>query len=95
MIDGLFVIIASIATSQTVTIPIAQKNVWLYELRLNGFILFRNFLPLDLIEAMREQFHPLYSGEMARVTAGDTSSLRGRNRMSFDIAYYVETPFSA
>ena len=39
---------------------------------------------------MREQFHPLYSGEMARVTAGDTSSLRGRNRMSFDIAYYVK-----
>ncbi len=73
----------------TMTIPSEQKEIWLYELRLNGFILFRNFLPANLVQAMWEQFQPIYAGELARVTGGDTSSLRGRNRMSFDIAYYT------
>jgi phytanoyl-CoA dioxygenase PhyH len=71
-------------------IPSEQKESWLYELELNGFILFRNFLPLDLVEGMFEQMQPIVRGEMARVTAGDTTSLRGQNRMSFDIRYYIE-----
>jgi hypothetical protein len=67
-----------------------QKALWLYELNLNGFVLLPGFLPLDLIRAMHEQFQPLYLGELARVKAGDTTSLRGRNRMSFDIARYAD-----
>ena len=59
-----------------------QKARWLYELRLNGFIIFRNFLPLDLIQAMSDQFRPILNGELARLQAGDTSKLRGRNRLS-------------
>jgi Phytanoyl-CoA dioxygenase (PhyH) len=67
-----------------------QKRLWLYELNLNGFILLRSFLPTDLVEAMHQQFVPLLNGEIARLETGDTSSLRGRSRMSFDIARYVE-----
>ena len=67
-----------------------QRDHWLYELGLNGFVLFRNFLPLDLVQTMYDQIQPIYRGELARVMAGDTTSLRGRNRMSFDIRYYVE-----
>jgi hypothetical protein len=72
------------------SIPGEQKERWLYELDLNGFILLRSFLPQDLVESMFEQIQPIVRGEMARVTAGDTTSLRGRNRMSFDIRTYVE-----
>lgn len=72
------------------SIPPDRKALWLYELHLNGYVLFPGFLPVDLIEAMHEQFQPIYRGELARVEAGDTSSLRGRNRMSFDIKVYVE-----
>ena len=36
-----------------------QKELWLYELRLNGFILFRTFLPIDLVQTMYEEFQPL------------------------------------
>ena len=72
------------------SIDSAQKKLWLYELDLNGFVLLRNFIPPDQVEAMREQFLPLYRGELARLQAGDASSLRGRNRLSFDIAAYVD-----
>ena len=67
-----------------------QKRLWLYELDLNGFIIFRNFLPLDLVQAMQQQFEPLCRGQIARLEAGDTTALRGRNRLSFDIAAYVD-----
>ncbi|MBI1950344.1 MAG: phytanoyl-CoA dioxygenase family protein [Acidobacteria bacterium] len=68
----------------------AQKDLWLYELRLHGFVILPGFLPIDLIDAMHEQFEPIYRGELARLQAGDMSSLRGRNRVSFDIQLYIE-----
>ena len=66
-----------------------QKALWLYELSLNGFVIFRDFLPVDLIEEMHEQFQPLLRGELAQLQKGDTRTLRGRNRMSFDILRYI------
>src|SRR6266571_2275591 len=67
-----------------------QKSLWLYELNLNGFIIFRNLLPLDLVDAMYGQFLPFYESELARVQAGDTRTLRARNRMSFEIGPYID-----
>jgi hypothetical protein len=67
-----------------------QKALWLYELRLNGFIVLRNFLPIDFVVEMREQFQPLLLGELARLQGGDGSVLRGPNRLSFDIAPFVD-----
>jgi len=67
-----------------------QKSLWLYELRLNGFIILRNFLPLDLVHAMKEQFEPLLRGEVMRLRTGEGAMLRGPERLSFDIASYVD-----
>ena len=67
-----------------------QKALWLYELQLNGFIILRNFLPNDFVDAMRRQFEPLFRGELSRMHAGDRSTLRGGWRMSFDIARYID-----
>ncbi|HYV86435.1 MAG TPA: phytanoyl-CoA dioxygenase family protein [Patescibacteria group bacterium] len=66
-----------------------QKSLWLYELNLNGFIILRNFLPLDLIEAMHAQFLPLLQGEIAKLTSGDERMLRGSHRLSFDLRDYI------
>jgi hypothetical protein len=66
------------------------KALWLYELRLNGFVVFPDFLPRDLVQAMFEQFQPILKGEVARLRAGDESTQRGRNRLSFDIAAFVD-----
>jgi phytanoyl-CoA dioxygenase PhyH len=73
-----------------VSIDPEKKRLLLYELNLNGFVILRNFLPKELVREMHDQFLPLYRGELARLQAGDTSSLRGRNRMSFDISPYVD-----
>src|SRR5262245_19044501 len=87
---GFCVIIAAFSRGPRLSISVEQKERWLYELGLNGFILFRNFLPLDLVESMFDEMQPIVRGELSRVTAGDTSSMRGRNRMSFDIRFYIE-----
>ena len=39
---------------------------------------------------MREQILPLVDGERSRLQAGDTTTLRGPNRMSFDIKWNVD-----
>ena len=65
-----------------------QKKAWLYELELNGYVLFRNFLPRDFVEEMAEQFHPIFLGESKRLLAA--SSVRGPERVSIDLAPYVK-----
>jgi len=65
-----------------------QKQIWLYELELNGFILFGNFLPLDLIDEMYEQIRPIYLGESRRLL--EQSSVRGPNRVSIDLGPYIK-----
>lgn len=67
-----------------------QKELWLYELRLNGFIILRNFLPLDFVLDLKKQFEPILTGEVKRVRSGDGAMLRGNERLSFDIASYVD-----
>src|SRR5262245_61271576 len=67
-----------------------QKAHWLYELRLNGFIILRQFVPLDLVDAMSEQLQPILRGEVARLQTGDGSGLRGPHRLSFDLRPYID-----
>jgi len=63
---------------------------WLYELRLNGFIVLRNFLPRDFMEALDAQVRPLVMGYAERVAQGDTSIVRGHNRVSIDLEPYAK-----
>ena len=67
-----------------------QKALWLYELRLNGFVILRNFLPVDLVASMRTQFEPILLGETMRVREGDAAMLRGNERLSFDLVPYID-----
>jgi len=76
--------------SRDMPIDPRQKALWLYELRLNGFVILRNFLPLDLVASMRAQFEPILLGETALLRGGDGAMLRGNERLSFDIAPYVD-----
>jgi hypothetical protein len=57
-----------------------QKELWLRELHLNGFVVLRNFLPHDLVRAMHEQLLPLVRGEYER-TPG---------RLSLDVEVYAD-----
>ncbi|MGH2500855.1 MAG: phytanoyl-CoA dioxygenase family protein [Candidatus Limnocylindria bacterium] len=68
-----------------------QKELWLYEFDLNGFIILYDFLPRPLVEAMREAILPIVRGEIARAEKGDTQHLRGRNRLSFDLRPYLQS----
>ena len=42
-----------------VAIEARQKALWLYELKLNGFVILRNFLALELVQTMHDQFRPI------------------------------------
>ncbi len=66
-----------------------QKRRWLYELDLNGFIILRNFLPLDFIDQLYEEVHPILLGEIHRLTQGDQSATRGLNRVGLDLLPYA------
>ncbi len=66
------------------------KNRWLYELSLSGFIILRNFLPLDLIEALHELVEPILVGEIRRLEDGDPSGTRGAKRICLDLPPYIK-----
>ena len=68
----------------------AQKDRWLREFRLNGFVVLRAFLPVDYVEALWEQMLPLLHGEKAKGDQGDTPNRRGPNRYSFDVGAYSQ-----
>lgn len=65
-------------------------RAWLAELELNGFVILRGFLPVDLVRGMRRQLAPILEGELARTEKGDTLALRGPRRLSFDVGRYAE-----
>ncbi len=67
-----------------------QKHRWLREFRLNGFVVLRGFLPVELVEALWEQVHPLARGEKEKGDRGDAPNKRGTNRYSFDVGKYAE-----
>src|SRR5207247_1513925 len=67
-----------------------QKADLLYELELNGFVVLRNFLPLDLIDALYEEVTPILEGAVRRLAKGEQSELRGANRICLDLLPYIK-----
>src|SRR5437773_6465035 len=67
-----------------------QKADLLYELELNGFVVLRNFLPLDLIDALYEEVTPILAGAVRRLAKGEQSELRGANRICLDLPPYIK-----
>ncbi len=66
-----------------------QKELWLNELMINGFITLRNFLPVELVEGMYEQLLPILRGEHARAVADNFKEGRGSGRLAIDLTGYA------
>jgi hypothetical protein len=67
-----------------------QKELWLREFNLNGFIVFRNFLAVDYVEAMREELAPLLQAEHAKATEDDYKKGRAGGRLALRIAPFAD-----
>lgn len=72
------------------TVDSRQKELWLKEFRLNGFVVLRGFLPSDLVAAMHEQLLPLVRGEFGRIEREKLDRLRAPSRLSLDVGRYAE-----
>jgi len=68
----------------------AQLASWLFEFKLNGIIIFRNFLPVDLVDAMNEQFQKFLSLEVEMDEKGTPLSGRGDNRYAVNVGGLVK-----
>ncbi len=67
-----------------------QKDLWLREFRLNGFVVLRNFLPIELVRDMHDQLLPLVRGEYERALKGEAQTLRGPGRLSVDVGRFAD-----
>jgi phytanoyl-CoA dioxygenase PhyH len=67
-----------------------EKELWLKEFRLNGFVVLRSFLPKDLVVAMHEQLLPLVRGEYDRIQREKLERLRAPSRLSLDVGRYAQ-----
>jgi len=67
-----------------------QKERWLREFHLNGFVVLRDFLPADLVRAMHAQLLPLVRGEYTRIEREGLQRLRAPGRLSLDVSRYAE-----
>ena len=58
-------------------------------MKLNGYVILRGFLPLDLIESLHAQVSPLLEGSIRRLK-GDSSELRGPRRICIDLPPFIK-----
>jgi len=68
----------------------AQKQLWLRELRLNGFVVLRDFLPADLVRSMLEELTPLLDSEHAKARTDEFARGRAPGRLALHIAQYAD-----
>lgn len=66
------------------------KKRWLCEFELNGFVVLRDLLAPDWVEAVREQMEPLLRGELERATKGESKTQRSAYRLAFDVGRYAD-----
>ena len=67
-----------------------QKELWLTEFQLNGFIILRNFLPVDFVRSMREELEPLLEAEHATAEQDGYAKGRSIGRLSLKIAPFAD-----
>lgn len=67
-----------------------QKELWLREFHLNGFLVLRNFLPVDLVSEMFDELEPLLESEHAKAEADGYSKGRSKGRLSLHVAPYAD-----
>jgi len=66
------------------------KASLLYGFKLNGYVVLRGFLPLDLIESLHAQVLPLLEGSIRRLEKGDGTELRGPRRICIDLPPFIK-----
>lgn len=67
-----------------------QKELWLQELQLNGFIILRDFLPREWVEAVHEQLLPVLRGEYRKAEEQGFEKARGPGRLAFHLERYAD-----
>ena len=67
-----------------------QKQQWLREFHVNGFVALRGFLPVDLVRSMHEQLLPLLWGEREKAARTGFKEARARERICFDVGCYAD-----
>jgi hypothetical protein len=66
-----------------------RKDLWLREFHLNGFIVLRNFLPVDFVRAMGEELAPLLEAEHAKAIRDGYAEGRTRGRLALHLEQYA------
>jgi hypothetical protein len=66
-----------------------QKDRWLREFQLNGFVVLRNFLPADFVRAMHEELTPLLDAEYAKSTKDGFVKGRAQGRLALHLEHYA------
>jgi len=66
-----------------------QKDNWLREFQLNGFVVFRNFLPVDFVEALADELAPLLEAEYAKASKDGWAEGRNVGRMGLHLEQYA------
>ena len=67
-----------------------QKRLWLREFRLNGFLVLRKFLPVELVQRMHEELTPLLTAEHEKAAEDGYTKGRSRGRLSLHIGPYAD-----
>ena len=67
-----------------------QKRLWLREFQLNGFIVLRKFLPVELVQRMHEELTPLLTAEHEKAAEDGYTKGRSRGRLSLHIGPYAD-----
>ena len=67
-----------------------QKRLWLREFRLNGFIVLRDFLPRDFVQAMHDELMPLLDAEHAKAVADGWARGRLPGRLALHIGPFAD-----
>jgi hypothetical protein len=67
-----------------------QKKLWLREFYLNGFVILRNFLPVELVEQMHAELMPLLDAEHGKAEEDGYSKGRMKGRLSLHIAPFAD-----
>lgn len=66
-----------------------QKDLWLREFQLNGFIVFRNFLPEEYVRTLGNELAPLLEAEYAKARKDDFAQGRATGRLALHLDQYA------
>ena len=66
-----------------------RKDRWLREFHLNGFIVLRNFLPVEFVDALYDELSPLLEAEHAKASRDEFLEGRARGRLALHLEQYA------